>query len=139
MIPAEYLDGLDVDRRASSYTFDRERPEDPVTWIAVDDAVMGFVTVSASRDTDANGAGEIQALYVAPEHWRSGIGTLLLNKGESVLVSMGFDEASLWVLEANERGRLFYEALGWSPEKLTNTINLAGVDVVEIRYCKSLG
>lgn len=138
MIPAEFLDGLDVDKRASSYNFDGELPEDPVTWIAVKDAVMGFVTSSACRDADASGVGEIQALYVAPERWRSGIGTLLLNKGESVLAEMGFAEALLWVLEANEPGRHFYEALGWCLEGRTNTLAFAGVDVEEIRYRKAL-
>ena len=43
MLPAEFLDSLDVDTRASLYGFDG--PDDPVMWIAVDDAVVGFVAV----------------------------------------------------------------------------------------------
>jgi GNAT superfamily N-acetyltransferase len=81
MLPAEFLDSLDVDTRASLYGFDG--PDDPVMWIAVNDAVVGFVAVSACRDSDASDVGEIQALYVAPDRWRSGAGTLLLAKGES--------------------------------------------------------
>jgi ribosomal protein S18 acetylase RimI-like enzyme len=136
MLPSEFLDGLDVDQRAGLYRFDG--PEDPVMWIAVDTTVVGFVAVSACRDDDAGGVGEIQALYVAPDRWRSGAGTLLLDKGESVLTEMGFVEASLWVLETNERARRFYESFGWRPEERTNTLSLAGVDVVEIRYRKAL-
>jgi ribosomal protein S18 acetylase RimI-like enzyme len=136
LLPAAFLDGLDIEKRASLYCFDG--PEDPVMWIAVDGAVVGFVAVSACRDADANGLGEIQALYVAPASWRSGAGTLLLSKGESVLVEMGFVEASLWVLEANERARRFYEAVGWRPEDRTKILHLAGVDVTEVRYRKAL-
>lgn len=132
LLPDAFLDGLDVEKRASLYCFDG--PEDPATWIAVE----GFVAVSACRDVDANDAGEIHALYVAPDYWRSGAGTLLLNKGESVLAEMGFVEASLWVLEANERARRFYEAVGWRPEERTNMLNLAGIDVTEVRYRRVL-
>jgi len=107
-------------------------------WIAGDHIIVGFVAVSARRHVDANDVGEIQALYVAPDRWRSGAGTLLLNKAESVLVEMGYVEASLWVFEANEGARRFYEAVGWSPEERTEILNLAGVDVTEIRYRKAL-
>jgi ribosomal protein S18 acetylase RimI-like enzyme len=104
----------------------------------VDDSVVGFVAVSACRDDDADNFGEIQALYVSPDRWRSGVGALLLAKGETSLVEMGFVQASLWVLEANDRARGFYEACGWRREERTNTLNLAGTDVVEIQYRKSL-
>lgn len=136
LLPAAFLDGLDVEERASRYHFDG--PEDPEIWIAVDDAVVGFIGVGACRDEDAKGLGEIQALYVAPDRWRSGVGTMLRNRGESVLVEMGFLEASLWVLEENERARRFYEAAEWRPEERSNTLSLAGVDVTEVRYRKAL-
>jgi ribosomal protein S18 acetylase RimI-like enzyme len=139
MLPDEFLDGLDVDQRASLYTFDSDRPEDPVTWIAVSaNEVVGFVSASRCRDNDADGLGEIQALYVAPHRWRSGAGAVLLKKGESLLKEMDFAEASLWVLEANERARRFYEAVGWRLDACTNTLTLAGEDVVEVRYRKVL-
>ncbi len=138
MLPREFLDDLDVERRASLYRFESDRSEDPVTWVAVDDAVVGFVSVSGSRDTDANGGGEIQALYVAPPRWRCGVGTVLLTTGERVLTELGFVEASLWVLEENERARRFYEAHGWRADAIVKTLTFAGVDVAEIRYRKAL-
>jgi GNAT superfamily N-acetyltransferase len=136
LLPAAFLDGLDVEERASRYGFDG--PGDPEMWIALGDDVVGFVAVGACRDADAKGVGEIQALYVAPERWRSGVGSLLLNRGEGVLAEMGFLAASLWVLEANEGARRFYEAANWHREDRTNSLSLAGVDVTEIRYHKAL-
>lgn len=138
ILPSEFLDELDVKRRAILYSFDSTRPEDPVTWIAVDRDVVGFVTTSGCRDADANGSGEIQALYVAPSRWRCGVGRELLNKGEHLLAEMEFAEASLWVLEANDRARLFYEARGWEPDGAIKTLSFTGVDVAEVRYRKAL-
>ena len=69
-----FLDNLDVVARAGRYAFDRSGPGDPETWIAVDGDVVGMVSVSRSRDGDPlPGLGEVQALYVAPDRWRSGV------------------------------------------------------------------
>jgi GNAT superfamily N-acetyltransferase len=51
---------------------------------------------------------ELHALYVAPSHWRSGLGSRLLRAvPESV--------ERLWVLRDNDHARLFYESRGWRP------------------------
>jgi hypothetical protein len=58
IVPKNFLDGLDAELRASRYTFHLSGPGDPVTWIADDGAeVVGFVTVSPSRDEDLTGFG----------------------------------------------------------------------------------
>jgi hypothetical protein len=51
---------------------------------------------------------------------------------------MGFLEASVWVLDVNERARRFYEATGWRLEDRTHARHLAGVELTEIRYRKVL-
>lgn len=62
----------------------------------------------------------------------------LLEKGEELIVALGFGVATLWVLEANERGRRFYEARDWQCEGTTHSFRLGEADVVEVRYCKVL-
>jgi len=138
IIPDSYLDGLDEEARASRYTFDRSGPDDPLTWIAFEGGqVRGFVTLGPARD-DEQRRGEIYALYVSPHSWRSGVGTVLLAHAERHLVTRGFDEALLWVLRDNSRGRLFYEACGWRCDDNELTALFDGLEVVEIRYTKSL-
>ena len=104
IIPDRYLDGLDVGARAGRYSFDLAGPADPTTWIAADgNDVVGMVAFSPSRDEDLPELGEVQALYVAPEQWRSGAGSALMAKAERLLIDAGFTEAALWVLEDNSR------------------------------------
>jgi ribosomal protein S18 acetylase RimI-like enzyme len=139
IVPQAFLDTLSVQRRARNYTFDASGPDDPLTWIALDQGtVVGFVTITGPKKDDPVGTGEVAALYVASERWRSGVGSLLLHKAEILLRDSGATSARLWVLEDNERGRRFYEAQGWRFDGGEQTIEIGGEAVVEVRYQKSL-
>jgi hypothetical protein len=92
LMPAEFLDALDPRERAARYAFEATGDDAPTTLLAVisgegDGAtpsltnsmevrsgvtpspferLAGFVTFGSSRDEDAQGLGEIGALYVDP-------------------------------------------------------------------------
>jgi len=139
IVPDEFLDAFDVAERANRYTFDPGNAGGFVTWIASGgDTIVGFVTVSPCRDEDLAGAGEVQALYVTPTTWRSGVGAILLSKGEQLLVDDGYSTASLWVVEENARARAFYESRGWRADTRRKVIEIGGRELVEIRYQKEL-
>ena len=73
IVPDAHLDGLDVATRAARYDFDAAVPGAPETWIALDGVdVVGFVSVGPTRDEDLSGLGEVRAVYVDPDRWRSG-------------------------------------------------------------------
>ena len=80
------------------------------------DALTGFVSVGPTRDEDARpGDGELHAIYVEPDLIGTGVGTELLLYGEAEL-ARAHRAATLWVFEANERARRFYERHGWAPD-----------------------
>jgi ribosomal protein S18 acetylase RimI-like enzyme len=138
IVPQEYLDSLSVERRARNYTFDAE-VENHLTWIALDrGTIVGFVTVGRVDDVDFPRLGEVQGLYVSTDRWRSGIGSVLLRKGEQLLTGVADTPAILWVLEDNVRGRAFYEAQGWSADGHQKIVELGGKSLVELRYQKRL-
>jgi GNAT superfamily N-acetyltransferase len=56
--------------------------------------------------------GQLNALYVLPGEWDSGVGSSLHDAAVAKLGELG-PEAWLWVLEANVRARSFYERRGW--------------------------
>jgi GNAT superfamily N-acetyltransferase len=103
-----------------------------------DGLLKGFVIHNSCRDEDALVAHEIQALYVEPAFVREGVGSALLRAAEWAGTDLGRSECKLWVLEANAKGRAFYEKNGYEPD--------GGVKVIEewdgareLRYAKSLG
>jgi predicted N-acetyltransferase YhbS len=96
IVPNRYLHALDVAERVSRYIFDTTAPQGPVTFIATEgESVVGMVALSACRNEDLSNSGEVQALYVTPTKWRSGVGTVLMSKGEQLLVANGFTTACL--------------------------------------------
>jgi GNAT superfamily N-acetyltransferase len=74
----------------------------------------GFCAVGPAREPEEPPAGEIHALYVDPPAQNAGVGSALLGAGEGLLADdVGVAVAVLWVLEANEPARRFYEHKGW--------------------------
>jgi ribosomal protein S18 acetylase RimI-like enzyme len=139
IVPDAHLEGLDVATRAARYDFDSAAPGVPETWIAVDgDDIVGFVAVAPSRDEDLPGLGEVCAIYVDPDRWRSGAGSALLAQAEVLLGDAGVDEAHLWVLEDNARARRFYERAGWALDGARKVVEIGGKPLAEVRYRKAV-
>jgi L-amino acid N-acyltransferase YncA len=141
IVPDTILDGLSIEGRRESWAraialASAETPQDVRIWV-VEEAgqVLGLATTGPSRDDDAlPGTGELRAIYLAPEAWSRGLGSALLAVAVDDLRKRGFAPLVLWVIEANARGRRFYEGAGWHPDGARKPIDFDGVPVDEIRY-----
>lgn len=141
-VPQDFLDGLSVETRELAWRdllATTSWPETGALVLVGDDLVMGFCHVGASRDEDsADLTGEVTAIYLRPEAWSAGWGRRLMEEALSRLREASFREATLWVLETNDRARRFYEAGGWRHDG-TIKIDDRGTFVLrELRYRLSL-
>jgi GNAT superfamily N-acetyltransferase len=117
VLPDEYLDRLSVDDRAAMWlgAFADTDPKSGAFVAEESGRVVGFSSFGPSRDEDApDGTGEVPAIYVEPSVMGKGVGRELLEEATAELRLAGFTRATLWVLEANERARRFYENEGWA-------------------------
>lgn len=105
--------------------------------------VDGFVSFGPCGDQDAPAAaGEVYALYVAPDRWGSGVGRRLLAAAVDELGGSPASEGPpvLWVLEGNRRARRFYQRQGWWPDGSRReghrppTGSVPGISFVEVRH-----
>ena len=75
------------------------------------------VVVAEENGAEAGAAGFrdewLDALYVVPAFWGTGIGPQLHDFVLDGLRERGSSRCHLWVLEGNERARRFYERRGW--------------------------
>jgi GNAT superfamily N-acetyltransferase len=69
--------------------------------------------------------GHLEALYVVPDAWGAGVADELYAQ----VARVAGRPATLWVLEANERGRRFWERRGWRPTGLRDE-----TEAVELEY-----
>lgn len=120
----DYLDGLSVEDRLQQHRRSLEEPPaEWRTWVAQEGGdVAGFAVTGPSQDADATErTGEVYAIYLAPERIGTGAGRELFDHTVGDLRERGFDAATLWVLETNERARHFYEDAGWAPDGTVST------------------
>jgi ribosomal protein S18 acetylase RimI-like enzyme len=75
--------------------------------------IVGYAGVGPERSGVAS-AGELYALFVHPDAWGTGVGRALTDAAVGDLRAAGCDTVCLWVLEANERARAFYERYGFT-------------------------
>jgi ribosomal protein S18 acetylase RimI-like enzyme len=114
IIPAAFLTALDVPAW-EQYLLARIGDPHSFTVVALSGGrLVGFVSGGPLRDEPGVVAGEVYAIYVAPEHYGGGVGGLLLTEAEARLAAGGFADAWLWVFTRNRAGRRFYERRGWS-------------------------
>jgi GNAT superfamily N-acetyltransferase len=137
LLPDDYLASLRPEDRAAHYAF--EDPSRPATLIGlVSGVILGFATIGRSQDADAEGHGELLALYVDPSAWGGGLGRSLMAAARRGLIDQGFREALLWVLVGNARAERFYRRDGWSPDGSERRTEIWGIEVNEIRYRRQL-
>jgi GNAT superfamily N-acetyltransferase len=141
MMPQEVLDSLSVEHRAEQWRTRLTAPtyDESVFVAEVGGEIVGLASCGAARDEDAlDGAGELEAVYILPEHWGQGIGRALLDRVEDWLRAAGHPIATLWVLIANQPARRFYEASGWTCEGTEQMYERDGHEIPEVRYVRDL-
>lgn len=135
VIPASYLDSIDVVERAETW---RERLSGPTRglsiWVAEEgDEVLGFACLGPSRDEDADRATlEIYAIYLEPSAWGRGVARELMRTVLAAVPANGV--VTLWVLDANDRARHFYRRNGFQPDGVERLDEIGGQHYKEIRY-----
>ena len=141
LLPQPFLDGLDAAQRGEyweQYLSEDAGPGETVLVAEEDGVVVGFAGVGALRDEDANGKGEVRAIYLLAEHWGRGLGRALMDAALNSLRQAGYRQATLWVLDTNARARQFYEAGGWAPDGVTKQDDARGFPITEVRYRREL-
>ena len=98
----------------------------------VDEEVVGY----ASAEPTDDGEGKV-SVYVDPDHWQAGIGSLLLDRACAFLATRGIDRVRDSVLARNEVGNAFY---GDHFERVDErTVEIAGEEFVANVYAGTTG
>lgn len=141
LLPIAYLGSLSVEARERYWATELAvLPAERRPWLAeAAGEVVGFASSGPSRDEGmAPSVGEIYTLYVLPDCWARGVGRSLLDHAVRDLLEHGYDPVTLWVLEANERARRFYELAGWATDGARKIDHIGDEQVNEVRYRRPL-
>ena len=139
LLPAQLIADVVAGRERRAEAF-RRLLADPTAprriWVATaGDEVIGMAVWTPSRDDDATDTtADLEALYLDPRFWRRGVGRRLIYAVVDDITHSGYGEATLWVLDTNERARRFYEATGWRPDGATKIEQRPAGELREVRY-----
>lgn len=134
------LEGLNADQRAASWNQMLHEEMLPRPLVAVaSGAIVGFVHADTSRNNDADAlTGEVTALYLVRDHVGAGVGRQLWDAALNQLRNSGHTALTVWVLEANQRGRHFYQRMGMTMDGTIKEQTMGGSVLTEVRYQSSL-
>jgi GNAT superfamily N-acetyltransferase len=143
LMPQEYLDGLDPADRLPRWQrmLAGNEPAEPEVLVAdCGDCICGFASCGPTRDEDEDPAeaGEIRAIYLAPEAMGTGAGRQLMAASIGQLTRAGYKLVTLWVLDTNTRARRFYEIAGFRPDGAVKVDDRDGFRLNEVRYRRPL-
>lgn len=112
LMPADYLGSLDPVAFGTSWRERLLHPKEGVGhWLARDEVgIVGIATAGPARDEDAPVTFELYAINVLARGHGTGVARDLLAH------AIGDRAAYLWVLEANQRARAFYQRHGFEDE-----------------------
>ena len=94
---------------------DRSWGEGRTVVATADHEVVGFATITA-----ASGYVELDALFVDPDHWRSGHATRLIDAVVDTARRTGVRRIEV---SANEHARAFYEGVGFEQVGMVDTLD----------------
>lgn len=134
LVPQSFMDNMTVEKRAKAFAtragvgfykmFLAETEEER--------AVVGFMDVGESRESELPYEAELYAIYLLKEFQRKGIGQELFRLGVEALVAEGMNSMYLLALEVSPY-RPFYEKLGGRLAG-SKVVALDGVDFNAVIY-----
>ena len=102
----------------------------------VDGLVVGFAAYGTARPPAFGHGGELYATYYLPEAMGKGYGSAMLRQVIAGLRRLGHDDMIVWVMEANARGRAFYENIlkAVLVEDSRQSFEIEGLAIFEVAY-----
>jgi GNAT superfamily N-acetyltransferase len=135
LIPAAYLDGMQVD--ASTALWDKiltAGPNPASVFVATHgDEVIGFAAGSMLAEPKFGLNAELTAVYLRREFQRVGLGRRLIAAVVDAQRALGAAGMIVWVIAANKPARAFYEALG-AELLVEQAFQWDGMDLKEAGY-----
>ncbi len=138
MVPQKYLDELRDDFWTEKFTRWLRKGTLRTKMLFAGETPVGCTAYGESRDEKYPDWGEIVSIYLSPEGYRKGYGTLLLQAALDDLKAQGFSTCFLWVLEENSNARQFYEKNAFTLTQDTCHCEVMGQELTDIRYIIAL-
>ena len=106
-------------------------------WVAtLENEIVACMSVGGSRYKGYEHQLELVSIYVLPEYWSRGVGSLLIDEVLKYALDNRYREVGLWVLDGNSKAIRFYERHGFINNEDTISCTIGGIATTEKRYVR---
>jgi Acetyltransferases len=136
MVPQKYLDELKDKNNHWTEKFRRDLRQGTLhaEMLFKGETPVGCAAYGKSRDDRLPDWGEIVSIYLHPDFYRHGYGTVLFHATVEKLKAQGYPGCFLWVLDKNLSAQSFYEKNGFVRTQDICHSEILGEQLTEIRY-----
>ena len=134
IISEKYLDALKEDYWISFFTKGIEEKTIFAKVLLDNNLIIGCIAYGMARESAYEGWGEIYSLYLLPNYYDRGLGSLLINEAMQEFKEAHHKGIYLWVLEENKRARRFYEKHHFYYNEEECRLKISDQEVVDKRY-----
>ncbi|WP_434172670.1 GNAT family N-acetyltransferase [Clavibacter michiganensis] len=133
LLPAAYLDGLDVAARAEQWRGSLGDASGAPTVVALDDdRIVGFALAGPARDEDPPRPFQLYAIDVVASAHGTGAGA-----GQALFdAAVGDSPAYLWAADDNPRAAAFYRRNGFARDGGVERQTYQGAEMVTVRMVR---
>ena len=135
IVPQAHLDGMDPEKTVQRW---QSAMAGPAHVLVAEESgrITGFQVYGPAREPSFGYAGELYAAYFLPEAMGKGLGTQMMKIVVRDLAARNLNDMIVWVMEANARGRRFYEKLlgGTVVPHSRQSFEIDGAAIWEIAY-----
>jgi GNAT superfamily N-acetyltransferase len=131
LLPASYLDGLDVATRAEQWRGSLSDSTGTPPFVALDgDRIVGFALSGPARDEDPPRPFQLYAINVVASAHGTGAGQALFD------AAVGDSPAYLWAADDNPRAEAFYRRNGFVRDGGVERQMYQGAEMVTVRMVR---
>ncbi len=138
IVPDAHLDAMSPQKNLDHWrkVASGEEPDTELLIAEENDHVIGFAVYGPARPPALGYSGELYATYWLPEAMGKGYGTQMMDRVAAGLRRLGHADMIVWVMEANARGRKFYEHFGNMAQVKDSrrSFEIAGTILWEVAY-----
>ncbi|TXM67093.1 GNAT family N-acetyltransferase [Methylobacterium sp. WL69] len=111
LIPGVSLERM-IARRSAQWWLGAAQRRRPLVVVETGEGVVGYAVYGPARSRGLGTEGEIDELYIRPEHQGLGLGRRLFRAVRNDMHDHGLHTVGVWALEGNDRAETFYLGLG---------------------------
>jgi GNAT superfamily N-acetyltransferase len=131
LLPAAYLDGLDVSARAEQWRGSLGDSTGAPVFVALDgDRIVGFALAGPARDEDPPRPFQLYAINMVGSAHGTGAGQALFD------AAVGGSPAYLWAADDNPRAEAFYRRNGFTRDGGVERQMYQGAEMVTVRMVR---